>query len=168
MLGLPKGEVFLCDYTGEWIIEFEKESEIILDIIGRYVSNIYHIGSTAVPGLKAKPIIDIAIELFRFENGFQCAEPLSNIGYKHRIIAELPDRHYFSKGDPRTHQLHMYGQKSKYLLEQLRFRDKLRDDPELASEYQVIKEKLSRTYDTNKFAYAEAKSKFIESVVRAT
>lgn len=64
MLGLPKGEVFLCNYTVEWVHAFDKESEIILDVIGRYVSSVYHIGSTAVPGLKSKPIIDIEIELF--------------------------------------------------------------------------------------------------------
>ena len=168
MLGLPKGEVFLFNYTDEWVVEFKKESEEILDIIGRYVSNIHHIGSTAVPGLKAKPIIDIAIELFSFKDGYQCVEPLNKIGYKHRIIPELPERHYFSKGDPRTHQIHMYKPKSKYLWEQLSFRDKLRADPELANEYQEIKEKLSRIYGSNKLAYADAKTKFIKSVVYAT
>lgn len=93
MLGLPKGEVFLCNYTDEWIDEFQKESREVLDMIGRYVSSIHHIGSTAVPGLKSKPIIDIAIELFDFEDGFRCIGLLFKIGYKHRIISELPERH---------------------------------------------------------------------------
>jgi GrpB-like predicted nucleotidyltransferase (UPF0157 family) len=168
MLGLPKDEVFLCNYTDEWVIEFEKESKKILDIIERFVSSIHHIGSTAVPGLKAKPIIDIAIELFRFEHGFQCVEPLNKIGYKHRIIKELPERHYFSKGEPRTHQIHMYKPKSKYLLAQLTFRDKLRSDADLANKYQEIKEKISNMHSTDKLAYADAKTEFIKSVVDAT
>ena len=168
MLGLQKGKVFLCDYTDEWAKEFEKESKKVLDLIGRYVANIHHIGSTAVPGLKSKPIIDIAIELFSFDDGFQCIDPLSQIGYRHRIIPELPDRHYFSKGDPRTHQIHMHKPKSKYLWEHLQFRDKLRVDVVLAKQYQDLKEELSRTYSKDKLAYADAKTEFIKSVIGAT
>ena len=168
MLGLPKGKVFLCDYTDEWAKEYDRESEKILDSIGRYVASIHHIGSTAVPGLKAKPIIDIAIELFRFEDGFLCIEPLSNVGYKHRIIPELPERHYYSKGNPRTHQIHMYKPKSEYLWEHLQFRDKLRVNADLAKNYQEIKEKLIETYGQDKLAYADAKTEFVKSVISVT
>lgn len=167
MIGLPKGEVFLCNYTDRWIIEFEIESKNIMNVIEQFVASIHHIGSTAVPGLKAKPIIDIAVELFSFEHGFKCIEPLNKIGYKHRIIKELPERHYFSKGEPRTHQIHMYKPKSKYLWRQLTFRDKLRSDVDLAKKYQEIKEKFSNTYSTDKLAYTDAKTEFIKSVVDA-
>ena len=168
MLGLPKGEVFLCDYTDEWEKEFEKESKKVLDLIGRYVSNIHHIGSTTVPGLKAKPIIDIAVELFNFEGGFLCVEALQNIGYRHQLLPELPERHYFSKGvDLRTHQIHMYKPGSKYLHEQLTFRNKLRADPFLVEKYVQIKDKLSKTFYNDKLAYTDAKTEFIEAIINA-
>jgi GrpB-like predicted nucleotidyltransferase (UPF0157 family) len=168
MLGLPKGRVFLIDYTEEWATEYRKESERIIRLIGSKITGIRHIGSTAVPGLKAKPIIDIAAELADFKYGFLCKRPLKTIGYRHRIISELPERHYFSKGDPRTHQIHMFGPESKYLWEQIAFRDKLRSHPDLMKEYQELKEKLSSQYSTDKLAYADAKTEFINSVVYAT
>ncbi|MFD2177894.1 GrpB family protein [Veronia pacifica] len=166
MLGLPKGEVFLFESTDQWITEYEKESELILSLIGEHVTSIHHIGSTAIPGLKAKPIIDIAIELDDFALGFDCIEALSRLDYRHRIIPELPDRHYWSKGEPRTHQIHMYAQDSVYLHEQLLFRDKLREDSALKAEYESLKTELCSKYKNDKLTYAEAKTQFIMSVVQ--
>ena len=168
IIGLPEGELFLVEYTAEWIAEYENESKIIMKTIGQYIKEIHHIGSTSVPGLKAKPIIDIAIVLFRFENGFKCIDPLKNIGYKHRIIPELPERHYFSKGEPRTHQIHMYGPENKYFWEQIAFRDKVRSNPEILKKYQDLKQELSQKYGTDKLAYAIAKTKFIKSILYDT
>jgi len=85
------------------------------------VCTIHHIGSTAILGLKAKLIIDIAIELDNFGVGFECVKALSLLGYRHRSIPELPDRHYWRKGEPRTHQIHMYAKGSKYFYEQFIF-----------------------------------------------
>lgn len=168
MIGLPKGEVFLVEYTEEWAAEFEKESEKIIQLIGELLKGIHHIGSTAVPGSQAKPIIDMAIELVNFEYGFQCNEPLKTIGYKHRIIPELPERRYFSKGNPRTHQIHMYEPKNKYFWEQIAFRDQLRFDPDLARKYQDLKQEVASKFSTNKLAYADAKTEIIHSVIYAT
>ncbi len=67
MLGLPKGQVFLLDSSEQWHRDFQRESEAIENAIGESVIGIHHIGSTAIPGLKAKPIIDIAIELEQFD-----------------------------------------------------------------------------------------------------
>ena len=164
MLGLPKGDVFLLDSTDEWVTEYKRESDAILKLIGKHVSSIHHIGSTAVPGLKAKPIIDMAIELYTFDLGFECIEFLSGINYKHRIIPELPDRHYWSKGEPRTHQIHMYEEGCIHLDKQIKFRDKLRADKVFRAEYEALKVGLSCKYSDDKLAYAKAKTKFIKSV----
>ena len=163
MIGLPKDQLFLSDYDADWVAEFETESKSILECIGKHVSAIHHIGSTAVPGLRAKPIIDIAIELRDFEDGFHCVEPLAEIGYKHKIIPELPERHYLSKGDVRTHQIHMYKPNSVYLKEQLLFRDKLRQNLKLAKDYEEIKEQLAIKYAGDRLAYAEVKTDFIKT-----
>lgn len=166
MLGLPEGEVFLLDSTDQWITEYKEESESIVALIGGHVNSIYHIGSTAVPGLKAKPIIDIAIELHDFESGFECIEQLSCLDYRHRIISELPDRHYWSKGNPRTHQIHMYAKNSVYLHEQILFRDKLRADSALRAEYERLKTALCNINSNDKLSYADSKTDFITSIVR--
>lgn len=166
MLGLPKGKVFLLDSTDEWRTEYENESQIIIMLIGKHINTIHHIGSTAVSGLKAKPIIDIAIELHEFEMGFECIDLLSQLGYRHRIILELPDRHYWSKGEPRTHQIHMYSKGSVHLYKQILFRDKLREDSVLRAEYESLKINLCNSNSNDKLTYADSKTQFIMSVIQ--
>lgn len=165
MLGLPKGEVFLLDYTDAWRLAYEEEAEAIARRIGGHVRAIHHIGSTAVPGLKAKPIIDIAVELHSFELGFACVSELSELGYRHRILAELPDRHYWSKGEPRTHQIHMFRPGSRYLADALCFRDKLLSSTTLRNKYQDFKILLCNNHGNAKHEYAAAKTVFIQSVL---
>lgn len=121
MLGLPKGEVFLIPWTEEWEKEFLLEQEKIQNKIGEYILDVHHIGSTAVKYLSAKPIIDIAVEIDEFSEGKNCVSSLKEIGYSYRGTNILPDRHYFNKGEPRTHQIHMYQSGNEHLLEQLKF-----------------------------------------------
>lgn len=165
MLGLTKGEVFLVPWNEQWEKEYLKEIENITRKIGRYVIDYHHIGSTAVKYLSAKPIIDIAVELKDYQDGFKCIEGLGEIGYRHRIIDELPERHYFSKGEPRTHQIHMYAKGNEYLKRQLAFRDYLRNNENARKEYQEMKEKLSETHSANKLAYTDPKKDFVNNVL---
>ncbi|MCY7538793.1 GrpB family protein [Bacillus pumilus] len=83
MLGLPRGEVFLVPWSIEWVKEFESEKKRIIEVIGQYIVNVHHIGSTAVNGLSAKPIIDIAIEIDCFLDGKQCVTALQELGYSY-------------------------------------------------------------------------------------
>ncbi|MGI0014337.1 MAG: GrpB family protein [Nitrososphaera sp.] len=165
MLGLPKGEVFLVPWNEQWEEEYLREKDAIQGKIAGYVVAYHHIGSTAVKNLSAKPIIDIAIELRDFQDGYKCVEGLGEIGYKHRMIDELPERHYFSKGEPRTHQIHMYERGNEYLKRQLAFRDHLRNNESVRKEYQRMKETLSKTYGADKLAYADAKADFVSRVL---
>ncbi|VCT96990.1 hypothetical protein AIDNDMCJ_07690 [Bacillus safensis] len=139
MLGLPRGEVFLVPWSAEWVKEFDMEKKRIVEVIGQYIVNVRHIGSTAVSGLSAKPIIDIAIEINHFLDGEHCVTALQRLGYSYRGVNVLPERHYFSKGEPRTHQIHMYQTGNRYLLEQINFRDYLRSNELAKSEYQQLK-----------------------------
>lgn len=165
MLGLHRGEVFLLDYTDDWRLHFEKEAEVVAGLIGGHIKGIHHIGSTAIPGLRAKPIIDIAVELHSFESGFDCVSALSGIGYKHRLLAELPDRHYWSKGEPRTHQIHMFRPESPHLIEVLEFRDRLLSSNVLREKYQELKVSLCNRHGDSKHEYARAKTAFIQYVL---
>lgn len=166
MLGLPRGEVFLVPWTQEWEEEFLKEIVLIEERIGAYLIAVHHIGSTAVPGLSAKPILDIAIELEHFEDGLHCVSPLEALGYRYRGTNVLPDRHYFNKGEPRTHQIHMYEKGNKYLLEQLQFRDYLRRNEKARVEYENLKIRLSDKNKHDKHQYADDKTEFVRSILR--
>ncbi|MBS4745116.1 GrpB family protein [Bacillus safensis] len=165
MLGLPRGEVFLVPWSAEWVKEFEMEKKRIEEVIGQYIVNVHHIGSTAVSGLSAKPIIDIAIEINHFVDGEQCATALQGLGYSYRGTNVLPERHYFSKGEPRTHQIHMYQTGNRYLLEQINFRDYLRSNELAKSEYQQLKLNLSSVCKNDKHKYAEGKTDFVKSIL---
>ncbi|MDX5486672.1 GrpB family protein [Bacillus pumilus] len=165
MLGLPRGEVFLVPWSIEWVKEFESEKKRIIEVIGQYIVNVHHIGSTAVNGLSAKPIIDIAIEIDCFLDGKQCVTALQELGYSYRGINVLPERHYFNKGEPRTHQIHMYQTGNRYLLEQLNFRDYLRSNELVRNEYEQLKLNLSSLNKKDKHKYAEGKTNFVQSIL---
>lgn len=115
MLGLPKGKVFLVPWTVQWEKEFLLEKQSIQSVLGECPLAVHHIGSTAVKGLSAKPIIDIAIEVMRFEDGVKYVPDLEKVGYSYKGTNVLPERHYFSKGEPRTHQIHMFQTGSEHL-----------------------------------------------------
>lgn len=165
MLGLPKGDVFLVHWTEEWNKEFLSEKEKIQDKIGEYIINIHHIGSTSVKYLSAKPIIDIAVEIKDFDMGGNTAALLEDLGYSYKGINILPERHYFSKGELRTHQIHMYQSGNKYLLEQLKFRDYLRVNDGARIEYEQLKLNLANEIKDNKHKYAEEKTEFVKSIL---
>ncbi|MFA2841085.1 GrpB family protein [Bacillus paranthracis] len=164
MLGLPCGKVFLVPWTEEWAIEFIKEKQFIEEQIGEHILAIHHIGSTAITHLSAEPIIDIAIELEDYKDGLKCIQKLELLNYKYRKDV-LPERYYFNKGEPRTHQIHMYEQRNKHLIEQLQFRDYLIDNKTARIQYEKLKIQLSQANPNDKHQYAEDKTNFITSIL---
>lgn len=165
MLGLLKGEVFLHPWTNTWLEEFLFEKEKI-QIIDKDIIAVHHIGSTAVKDLSAKPILDIAVEIKNFQSGEKISDKLKRLGYTYAGTNILPDRHYLIKGEPRTHQIHMYQSGSEYLQEQLIFRDYLRKNTEVRKEYQQLKMQLAKANKTDKHKYAEEKTTFIQSILK--
>ncbi|MCW9132287.1 GrpB family protein [Bacillus paramycoides] len=164
MLGLPYGEVFLVPWSEEWEVEFEREKKLIEKQIGEYILAIHHIGSTSIPYLSAKPIIDLAIELKDFADGAKCIDKLERINYSYRKDV-LPERYYFNKGEPRTHQIHMYEKGNKFLIEQLRFRDYLKENTNARIEYEQLKIQLSQANPNNKHKYAADKTNFVKATL---
>ena len=146
-LGLPSKSVVIEPYDPEWPRLFEEEKRRIVAAIGHIVAAVHHVGSTSIPGMPAKPVIDIAVLLHDFDDGERCIEPLEKIGYVHRGLQEdIPGDRFFRRGDPRMYHLHMYTVDSPIRLEHFNFRDYLIAHPDAAKEYADLKQVLSKKY----------------------
>ena len=167
MIGLPTGSVEVRLYTTEWQRLFQEEWARLHAAIGAYVLDIRHIGSTSVPGLAAKPIIDIGIAVIDFEEAARCVEPLVAIGYRYLGENGIPRRHFFIRGEPRTHNVHMNEIDSADWLQTTRFRDYLVRHPEAAAAYGDLKLRLARQFAADLAAYQAGKDAFIKQVLQA-
>src|SRR5689334_1122677 len=107
MTGLEEGALRLTPYHKEWEQLFREEKARLQAAVGLFVLDIQHVGSTSIPGLIAKPIIDIAIAVRSFEEARVCIQPVESLGYRYRGENGIPRRHFFVKGNPRTHHIHM-------------------------------------------------------------
>jgi GrpB-like predicted nucleotidyltransferase (UPF0157 family) len=165
MIGLPTGVVNVLPYTAGWQRLFGEEQARLWAAIGAYVLDIQHIGSTSVPGLAAKPIIDIGVAVADFEEAVRCIQPLVDLGYRYLGENGIPRRHFFVKGEPRTHNLHMNEIHSSDWLKTIRFRDYLRRHPDAAVAYAEIKLRLAQQYATDLAAYQDGKDAFIKHVL---
>jgi GrpB-like predicted nucleotidyltransferase (UPF0157 family) len=165
MLGLESGVVRLSPYQPAWQRLFEEEKARLQQAVGPYVLDIQHVGSTSIPGLVAKPILDIAIAVRNFEEATVCIEPIERLGYVYRGELGIPRRHYFRKGQPRTHHLHVNEIESADYENQILFRDYLIRHPDLAQAYGALKLDLARRFPTDRDAYLAGKAPFIEHVL---
>ena len=166
LLGLNRGEVSLKPYRDEWKYLFNLEKENIEEAIGDYVQDIQHVGSTSIQGMWAKPKLDIAIAVNDFDEARICIAPLVGLGYEFRGENGIPRRHYFGKGEPRTHQIHMFEKTSTDWKEMIRFRDCLRSNRSLAGEYSRLKRDLANRFPKNRQSYQAGKAGFIEAVIK--
>lgn len=151
-------------YSAAWPLEFERESNRIRSALGDVFVEIHHIGSTAIPGCDAKPIIDIVASLPRLDAMTPAMEAL---GYEAMGEFGIPGRRYFRKGsgsEMRTHHVHAFAQDSAEVNRLLAFRDYLRTHPEAAAEYVALKRRLAAVYPNDVNAYTEAKSDFIRGI----
>lgn len=164
-LGLATGNVCLREAHEAWAQEFELEKARIIDAIGAYILDIQHVGSTAIRGVPAKPILDILVGIQNFDEATVCVAPLKGIGYDYRQEHGISRRHYFVKGDPRTHHLHVVQRDSEHWLITISFRDFLKNDPHSAREYAQAKRALAATYSRDRAAYQGEKDNVIESLL---
>nr|WP_269749974.1 GrpB family protein [Pseudomarimonas arenosa] len=150
----------------EWANVFEQERGRMLTVLGNLALSIEHVGSTAIPGVPAKPILDIVVGVDNFESATACIEPLQLIGYHYRGEYGVARRHYFVKGEPRTHHLHMLELDSEQWRLLISFRDLLRADPALAASYAETKRVLADQFAHQRQAYQQAKDEWIEGLLR--
>lgn len=167
MIGLKSGFVKLYPYDIEWQSVFDIEKALLMEKIGEHVLDIQHVGSTSIPGLEAKPIIDIAIGVASLEIGLNCIEPLSKIGYEYKNDAGIPGRHFFAKGDKekRTHYLHIEVINGQLWNNHILFRDYLRKHNDYGEEYAKLKRILASRYENDRDAYTIGKDEFIRNVI---
>lgn len=167
MLGLEPNTVRLLPHQEEWAKLFEEEKARIIEAIGPYILDIQHVGSTAIPGIPAKPIIDIGVAVRNFEEAAVCINPIVQLGYVYRGENGIPRRHYFRKGSPiRSHHLHINEITGPDWQNQILFRDYLRRHPEAAAEYGRLKTNLAQELLNDRDAYLAAKAPFIENILR--
>ncbi len=162
--------VVIVPYQMEWPIFFEQEANRIQAAIGIFVSTIQHIGSTSVPGLAAKPIIDILVGLKSLEDTPHFVPPLIQQGYRYFPEHEttFPERRYFSRIQDNNHgyHLHMVEPGSLFFQRHLAFRDYLRNHPATAAEYAELKLDLAAKFGSDREGYTSAKSAFIQKIER--
>ncbi|HOX08194.1 MAG TPA: GrpB family protein [Planctomycetota bacterium] len=164
-LGLPKGTVTLVDYDPEWPRLFEAERARLDAVLGPAAIAIEHIGSTAVPGLPAKPVLDIAAALGSLSAVGPLVAPLAEAGYRYLGEYGLPGRHFFDLGDPVTHHLHLVEVTSDHWRVWRLFRDYLRRHPDEAREYAVFKRGLAAKYAADREAYTRSKTDFVNGIL---
>jgi len=161
--------VVIVDYDPEWPARFAVERDIIQDAIGAQVAAIEHIGSTAVPGLSAKPVIDILVGVHSLADAAACIEPLAAAGYRYypEQEAEIPDRRYFDvQTGTRDAHLHMVELGGAFWQRHIAFRDYLRAHPDTARQYDCLKRELAARFGSDREGYTEAKTAFIRSIER--
>ncbi|QOV12206.1 GrpB family protein [Viridibacillus arvi] len=158
-------KVEVVEYDQEWIALFDREQKMIRNILSEEIHDIFHIGSTSVENLPAKPVIDIMPVVYHVELVDQFNERLEEIGYVAKGEYGLPGRRYFTKGgDNRTHHLHFYEVGHEGITRHLAFRDYLRNHPAEATKYGRIKQANASQYPFNMEAYIQGKSSFASEI----
>lgn len=165
VVGLEQGTVRLVSYSPAWHILFEREKKTLLVALRGIVLKIEHIGSTSIPDMEAKPIIDIAASIPTLDIIQKCVPPLAAVGYDYKGEYGLPGRHFFTKGTPHTHYLHVIEQGSDHWTSWLMFRDYLTAHKDIAAEYSRLKRDLAKAYQLDRDAYTKAKGEFISRTV---
>lgn len=159
----PKMKIEVVPYRPEWPAAFEAEEKAILGLSLPGVINIHHIGSTAVEGLSAKPIIDIMIEAQSLEELDQNKKRIESLGYEAMGAFGIVGRRYYRKGvDDRTHQIHAFQISDPNLCRHLAFRNYLREYPEIRKEYAALKERVASECDHDINEYCDGKNDFIQ------
>jgi GrpB-like predicted nucleotidyltransferase (UPF0157 family)/ADP-ribose pyrophosphatase YjhB (NUDIX family) len=161
-------EVRIVPYDPAWPGLYEREAERLRRALAGLPFRVDHVGSTSVPGLAAKPIVDVLGGRPAGSDARQYVEAIAALGWVHRGENGVPGRDYFRLGDPvRTHHLHLFEEASPAWREHLAFRDALRDRPALAREYGRLKRAIAARHARDRAAYTGAKAPFIRDVLRA-
>lgn len=154
----------LSTYDPQWSRKFQNEKHKLQEAFGMKLLAIEHIGSTAIPGLLSKPIIDIAIVIQDHEDADFFSHPLEKLGYM--FHSKSTERHFYQKGKPVEFHLSIaYADRGGFWSRQMMFRDYLRAHTELLCEYADLKSQLIKQFPSGKGDYSEGKTTFVDKVL---
>jgi GrpB-like predicted nucleotidyltransferase (UPF0157 family) len=161
-------KVEVVPYRDEWPEQFEAEAESLRQIFGKHVVAIFHFGSTAIPGVSAKPIIDILMTVDDIKTADEFSAKLAALGYVAVGEYGITGRRFFFKGsnDSRSHHLHIYGHDNPHVLRHIAFRDFLRTHPVTARRYAQLKEQLAHEFPEDMDGYISGKNDFVKEQER--
>ncbi len=171
MLGLKRGEVALFEHQKEWEIEAQNVMKRLKGILGDVIVDIQHVGSTSIPSVKAKPIIDIAVAVNDFDSLLSMLQELKINGFYHIPTNENSQllfacgSYYDGTGEMQTHFIHIVLHNSMEWINYINFRDYLNNNFEVAKEYEALKISLSNSVNTRE-EYTEGKRDFIDFTLR--
>lgn len=158
---------FVVPHDPRWKMAFEDEAKAIKQAFGNTPVHLHHIGSTAIPGILAKPIIDLLGMVSTLAEADAKARALETLGYEAMGAYGIKGRRYFRKFDnnaTRTHHLHVFEEGSPHVERHLAFRDYLIAHPKVAKEYSSLKEHLTRGDTPTWDAYLDGKDPFVSRV----
>jgi GrpB-like predicted nucleotidyltransferase (UPF0157 family) len=164
-LGLESGTVRVVSYHSAWPTLFATEAERLRTFLGNLPLELEHTGSTAVPGLAAKPIIDILAGHPPGSPVQPYIDALERAGYLYRGEQGIPGRHFFRRGDPRSYHVHLAPKASVFWREHITFRDALRRDDALRDHYAALKLDLASRFPRGREAYIDGKTDFVLKVL---
>ncbi len=170
MLGLAHGHNLLIPYDPTWPLLFEEERRRLALALDGIAEAIEHYGSTAVPGLGAKPILDILVGVVPLGRWQECHDPLLALGYDYAAHAGVPGHHIFGRGrdrSERTHLVHVVEFGGPSWVSNLAFREALRTQPELRAAYLAAKQNAMTGAPQNRPRYNELKQGFIDAAKKA-
>ncbi len=163
---MPEDPLEIVAYDTTWPHLFARQAAKLREALGAVALRIDHIGSTSVPGLAAKPIIDVQISVADFEPLDTYCVPLERLGYVFRVDNPERTKRYFRE-PPGQRRTHIHVRRAGSFSEQLAllFRDFVRTHPDIAAEYARLKMDLAQQYRNDRQAYTDAKQPYIYSVV---
>ena len=165
--GVEKCEIKIVDYDPDWPIKFEWHAKVIADALGPSALRIEHIGSTSVPGLAAKPIIDILVVVPDSTNESAYLPQLEAAGYVLRVREPDWNEHRMFRTPGKDVHIHIYSAGCQEIERCLTFRDRLRKNADDKNRYENTKRQLATKEWSDMDAYAKAKTKVVESIIGA-
>lgn len=169
MIGLKRGTVKLLPHNPKWSDLFEREKKILLNALDGLVVDIQHIGSTSIPGIPAKPIIDISIGIKSMKNSRDFIKIFEDLGYEYRPDFGGPNiQLLFVKGpeEKRTHYIHLMKYNGGIWKNDLIFRDFLRRNKARAEEYAELKKELAKKFANDRTNYTASKGNFVHETIK--
>jgi GrpB-like predicted nucleotidyltransferase (UPF0157 family) len=163
--------IVIVDHDPRWVEAFQTERATILRALGEQALAIEHYGSTAVPGLAAKPIVDVMVALRDLDAAEEEVTALESAGYERRSTGDLdhPRRLFLVRyeGGRRAAHIALVEPEGRYWREHIAFRDALRVDVDLAARYAELKRRLAARHGADRLAYTDGKTEFVAEALRS-